>query len=75
MKAHGAFTALISGGFTFFTSLVAARLGFDLHRANILLEDGFTLSGRVAEPILDRSAKLRPLLHELAGEHGLPPRR
>src|ERR1019366_4296716 len=48
----------VSGGFTFFTSRVAALAGFDMHRSNTLLDDGTTLSGRVAEPILDRSAKL-----------------
>ncbi len=70
MKAHGAFTALVSGGFTFFTSRVAARAGFDLHRSNeILIEDG-TLTGRVAEPILDRLAKLETL-KELIARRGL----
>jgi phosphoserine phosphatase len=71
MKAHGAYTALVSGGFTFFTSRVAARVGFDLHRSNTLLDDGATLSGDVAEPILDRSAKLATL-RELTARHGLP---
>jgi phosphoserine phosphatase len=71
MKAHGAFTALISGGFTCFTSRVAAQAGFDMHRSNTLLDDGITLSGRVAEPILDRSAKLATL-HEVAAQLGLP---
>ena len=52
MKAHGAYTALVSGGFTFFTSRVAALAGFDMHRSNTLLDDGTTLTGRVAEPIL-----------------------
>ena len=52
MKAHGAFTALVSGGFTFFTSRVAALVGFDLHRSNTLLDDGATLAGpgRRADP-------------------------
>ena len=72
MKAHGAYTALVSGGFSFFTSRVAARVGFDLHRSNELLDDGTTLLGRVAEPILGRSAKLATLL-ELAARHGLAP--
>ncbi len=36
MRAHGAFTAIVSGGFTQFTSAVAAACGFDLHRANEL---------------------------------------
>ena len=71
MKAHGAYTGLVSGGFTFFTSRVAARVGFDMHRSNELLDDGATLTGRVGEPILDRSAKLATL-RELAARHGLP---
>jgi phosphoserine phosphatase len=71
MKAHGAFTALVSGGFTFFTGRVAARVGFDFHRSNTLLDDGDVLLGRVAEPILDRSAKLATL-RELAAGHGMP---
>ena len=71
MKAHGAFTALISGGFSFFTSRVAALAGFDMHRSNTLLDDGTILSGRVAEPILDRSAKLATL-HEMTARQGLP---
>jgi phosphoserine phosphatase len=71
MKADGAFTALVSGGFSFFTSRVAARAGFDLYRSNELLDDGATLSGQVADPILDRSAKLA-LLRELSARQGLP---
>ncbi len=71
MRAHGATTALVSGGFTWFTGRVAATLGFDLHRANVLLDDGAALTGAVGEPILDRDAKLTTL-RELAGERGLP---
>jgi phosphoserine phosphatase len=70
MRAHNATTALVSGGFTFFTSRVAALLGFDHHRANVLLDDGTRLTGAVAEPILDRDAKLATL-HELAAARGL----
>ncbi len=70
MRAHGAVTALVSGGFTWFTGRVAAALGFDQHRANVLLDDGAALLGRVAEPILDRDAKL-VALRELAGARGL----
>jgi phosphoserine phosphatase len=65
MRAHNATTALVSGGFTYFTSRVAAEIGFDLHRANTLLDDGTVLTGEVGEPILDRDAKLATL-HELA---------
>lgn len=58
MRAHGALTVLVSGGFSFFTSRVAASCGFDQYRANTLLDDGTVLTGRVAEPILDRNTKL-----------------
>ena len=61
MHNHGATTALVSGGFTWFTARVAQLCGFAHHRANILLDDGATLLGRVAEPILDREAKLATL--------------
>lgn len=65
MRAHNATTALVSGGFTYFTARVAAALGFDVHRANVLLDDGTALTGEVGEPILDREAKLATL-RELA---------
>ncbi len=70
MRAHGARTALVSGGFTYFTTRVAAALGFDVNRANVLLDDGAKLLGRVQEPILDRTSKLDSL-RELAATHGL----
>lgn len=70
MRAHGALTALVSGGFTFFTGKVAAQLGFDVHRSNILLDDGTALTGQVAEPILDRDSKLAALT-ELAAQRGV----
>ena len=70
MRAKGAATALVSGGFAFFTARVAAALGFDSNRANVLLDDGAHLLGRVQEPILDRDTKLQSL-HTLAAEHGL----
>jgi len=70
MNAHGATTALVSGGFTFFTGRVAAELGFAVHRANELLHDGARLTGAVGEPILDRDAKLATL-RELAAAAGL----
>ena len=37
MRAHGAYTCLISGGFTLFTNAVAAMIGFQENRANELL--------------------------------------
>jgi phosphoserine phosphatase len=71
MQAHGAYTALVSGGFTFFTGRIAALVGFDMHSSNVLLDDGAALIGRVAEPILDRDSKLETLTR-LATERGLP---
>jgi phosphoserine phosphatase len=70
MRARGALTALVSGGFSFFTGKVAAQLGFEVHRSNVLLDDGAALTGTVREPILDRDAKLSAL-HELAAQRGL----
>jgi phosphoserine phosphatase len=70
MNAHGALTALVSGGFTYFTGRVAAECGFAVHRANVLLDDGAVLTGAVAEPILDRDAK-RDALRELAEMRGV----
>ena len=61
MKASGAKTVIVSGGFTFFTGRVAELCGFDAHQANILLTDGDTLSGEVGMPILGRQAKLEAL--------------
>lgn len=61
MKAHGGHAALVSGGFTAFTGRVAAILGFDEHRANILHEKDGQLSGTVAEPILGQQAKVTAL--------------
>jgi phosphoserine phosphatase len=63
MRAHGARTLLVSGGFAFFTKRVAAAAGFDSEQANILLDDGTHLTGEVAEPILGREAKLQALEH------------
>jgi phosphoserine phosphatase len=70
MRAHGARTALVSGGFTWFTARVAALCGFDTHHANVLLDDGAALTGGLGEPILDRAAKL-VTLRALAAEAGL----
>jgi len=62
MRAHGAYTCLISGGFTLFTQPVAAKIGFQENRANVLkVEDG-KLSGEVTEPILGRATKLATLI-------------
>lgn len=61
MRANGAYTCLVSGGFTAFTSKVAAMVGFQENRANTLLAEDGKLTGTVAEPILGREAKLATL--------------
>jgi phosphoserine phosphatase len=62
MRAHGAWTCLISGGFTLFTSAVAAKIGFQENRANELVARDGKLLGEVREPILGRAAKLATLI-------------
>lgn len=66
MAANGARCLLVSGGFSFFTSRVAKAAGFQAERANTLLDDGKTLTGDVARPILGRAAKLDALQSEAA---------
>jgi len=61
MRGNGAYTCLVSGGFTLFTSRIGAMIGFHENRANTLLMEDGHLSGRVAEPILGREAKLDTL--------------
>jgi phosphoserine phosphatase len=62
MKAKGHYTALVSGGFTVFTGPVAAMIGFDENRANILIEKDGRLTGEVTEPILGKQAKVDALI-------------
>ena len=61
MASHGAYTALVSGGFGLFAEPVRHRLRFDAYRANELLISNRRLTGRVAEPILGPDSKLRAL--------------
>lgn len=70
MKKHGAHAALVSGGFTVYTSRVAERFAFDTHQANTLLMEKGRVTGRVAEPILGRAAK-REALERMTRERKL----
>jgi phosphoserine phosphatase len=70
MNAAGALTALVSGGFTYFTERVAAAAGFARHRANRLVIEGGELTGDVERPILGRAAK-RETLAALCAELGI----
>jgi phosphoserine phosphatase len=69
-RAHGMYTALVSGGFTIFADWVRQRVGFDEARANVLEIEAGKLTGRAVEPILDRDAKVRAL-DELCRRLGL----
>jgi len=71
MRAHGAHTVLVSGGFRYFTTRIRAACGFDEDHANELeIRDG-RLTGRVIEPIKGRAAK-REALIETAARLGIP---
>ncbi|MCA1499996.1 MULTISPECIES: phosphoserine phosphatase SerB [unclassified Bradyrhizobium] len=62
MRANGAYTCLVSGGFTLFTRAVAAKIGFQENRANELVVRDGKFTGEVKEPILGRAAKLATLV-------------
>lgn len=70
MKANGAYAALVSGGFTYFTSQVTLAIGFDMDRANVLEIENGALTGKVVPPICGAQTKL-DTLNELAKKHGL----
>jgi phosphoserine phosphatase len=61
MKANGAKAALVSGGFTAFTSVIADRLGFDWNRANTLVIEDGKLTGEHGLPVLGKQAKVDAL--------------
>jgi len=70
MNAQGGVTALVSGGFTYFTRRIAEAAGFQINQANELLIADGRLTGGVAKPILGRAAKQDALLR-IAGEHDI----
>jgi phosphoserine phosphatase len=70
MRANGAHTVLVSGGFTVFTEKIAEAIGFHETRANVLMIDGEFFAGTVNEPILGREAKVATLI-ELRSKLGL----
>ena len=74
MRAVGAQSLLVSGGFTFFTERLKARLGLDHTCANTLeIVDG-RLTGRLVGPIVDAEAKaacFQRLRATLAADGGL----
>ena len=68
MRANGAHTMLVSGGFGYFTRRVAEAAGFHVERGNTLLDDGTHLTGEVGTPILGREAKLAALEEGVAAQ-------
>ena len=70
MKANGAYTALVSGGFTAFSIPIGTNLGFDEQHANILVEENGVFTGKVGEPILGKNEKVNQL-NRLVKERGL----
>ncbi len=72
MRTNGAYTCLVSGGFTLFTWRIGAMIGFHEDRSNLLELEGDTLKGTVQEPILGKEAKLATLI-ELRNKFSLEP--
>lgn len=71
MRKHGVHSCLVSGGFTLFVEKIAAMIGFDESRSNVLkLDPEGHLNGVVAEPIFGRDQK-RATLIELRNRLGL----
>lgn len=62
LKRYGVYTALVSGGFTHFSSKIASELGFDEYHANELILKNKKLTGAVKHPILDETAKVRIMI-------------
>ncbi len=75
-RAAGVKTLLVSGGFTFFSERVQARLGMDFARANLLEIEGGVLTGRLRPQawgeIVDGAEKRRTML-ETAHRLGAAP--
>ncbi len=71
MRARGAGTVLVTGGFHDFADPMAAELGFNEVRANWLESMHGHLTGRVTGEIVDASAK-RQALMDTRDELGLP---
>nr|WP_314258775.1 phosphoserine phosphatase SerB [uncultured Devosia sp.] len=71
MKEYGAYTSLVSGGFTFFADHFGKRIGFHEAIANVLEFDGDALTGTVTKPIVDKNTK-RERLIALAAERNVP---
>lgn len=72
MRKNGAFTALVSGGFTAFTGPVSAEIGFEVHHSNRLEDDGAAFTGGLHDPIAGPDTKLERL-HAYCSEKNISP--
>ncbi len=70
MNNLDAMTALVSGGFTYFTEKVATDSGFQMNRANVLNLENGVLTGKVKMPILGRESK-QTALNEICVMRGI----
>ncbi|MBK19668.1 MAG: phosphoserine phosphatase SerB [Rhodospirillaceae bacterium] len=71
MRENGAYTVLVSGGFSFFTNAIAKLVGFHEDRSNTMVIENGIITGDVSEPILDRDAKLKTL-NEISAAKSIP---
>ena len=62
IRAYGARTVLVSGGFTAFVAPIADRLGFDRFEANVLTARDGVLDGTVSGRIVDSAVKREVLV-------------
>jgi len=62
MRKNGAFTALISGGFSFFTDRIREQVGFHMSLGNKLEIIAGQLTGQVIPPVVDKDTKLEMLI-------------
>lgn len=69
MRANGAHTVLVSGGFTIFTAAIARRVGFDADQGNRLRITGGRLDGTLVDPVINRGGK-RTALAAIAKARG-----
>jgi len=72
VQAAGLKTLLVSGGFTFFTERLQARLGLDYTHANVLEAEHGVLTGRVVGGIVDAEEKRRTV-ERVCAELGIAP--
>jgi phosphoserine phosphatase len=72
LKQAGVRILLVSGGFTFFTERLKARLGLDWARSNVLEVADGKLTGRLVGPIVNAQRK-RTIVEQTCAVMGITP--